>query len=69
MGCFFWGWIIDCDLQLTLVCPLLVYAYLANRKFGHFIVLLLVVFGTYVNMHIANKYSLKVGWLAPENWQ
>lgn len=69
MGCFFWGWIIDVDLQLTLVCPLLVYAYLTNRKFGHFVIVLFIFLGTFVNMYIANKYDLKVGWLAPQNWQ
>jgi peptidoglycan/LPS O-acetylase OafA/YrhL len=68
-GCFFWGWVIDVDVQLTLVVPLFVYAYLFNRKFGHACVLICVVFGTFVNMAIVDKYNLKVGWLAPENWK
>lgn len=63
-GCFFWGWIIDVDIQLTLVVPLFVYAYLFNKKLGHAMIFIFIIFGMFVNMAIVNAWDIKVGWLA-----
>jgi hypothetical protein len=34
-GCFYWGWIIDVDIQLTIIIPIMVFAYLRSKLVGH----------------------------------
>jgi len=37
-GCFFWAWVVECDLQLALLIPLFVLAYNNSTLAGHFLV-------------------------------
>ena len=67
-GCFFWAWVIEVDIQLSLVVPIFVYAYLKNPKLGHVIIVLSTMIGIAVNELIVDYYGYKVGWLASGNW-
>ena len=67
-GCFFWGWVIDVDIQLTLLVPFYVAAYLWNRKFGHASIIVSTLLGIMINIIIVDKNNFKVGWLTKDNW-
>lgn len=67
-GCFFWGWIIEVDVQLCLLVPIFVYCYLLNRWFGNFAVLICALLGMTINMAIVDKNDFKVGWLSLKNY-
>lgn len=67
-GCFFWGYYIECDFQLALFIPLFVYVYHKSAIAGHILVLWGTVADTLGGLYVINKYKMRVGVLAYENW-
>jgi hypothetical protein len=63
-GCFYWGWIIDIDMQLALLTPLFVFVYLKNRWFGHAFVFITLVGDCALGCWTVYKYNIKAGILA-----
>lgn len=67
-GCFFWSWIIETDLQLALIVPLFVIVYKRNAIAGHLFVLFASIIDIGICYYTINKYQIKAGVLAEENW-
>ena len=67
-GCFFWGWTILTDMQLSILTPLFVIAYNKREWAGH----VLVIFTTLLSMFLIGQYcihySLRSGPFASEDW-
>ena len=55
-GCFFWGWSITTDLQLSLLVPLFVLIYKKREWAGHTFVFLAVVIDTFFVGYVCLKY-------------
>ena len=67
-GCFFWGWPITTDLQLSLFLPLFVLIYAKREWIGHAFVLCVIVVDTFFIVRVCLEYGLRVGPFAEENW-
>ena len=62
-GCFFWGWVIDVDLQLSFfLTPIFVSAYLKRRWFGNLMVFMAICAGITINWTIVVNNKLTAGW-------
>ena len=55
-GCFFWGWTITTDMQLTLLTPLFVWIYKKREWAGHTFVFLVVCIDTFFVGYVCLKY-------------
>ena len=55
-GCFFWGWVITTDIQLTLLIPIFVLIYKKKAFMGHFVTFVVVVADTLAMVYLIKKY-------------
>jgi hypothetical protein len=67
-GCFYWGWIIDVDIQLTLLIPIFVCAYLKSKVIGHVTLAIFMILATIIGSWTVYEYDIKAGILASQNW-
>jgi len=67
-GCFFWSYIIEVDLQLALFIPLFIAVYRRNDLAGHIFAFFSTVVCVIGSLYTCNKYGLRAGTLAYENW-
>ena len=68
-GCFFWSWIVICDMQLTLLVPIFVLAYKKGGKLGgRLLCAATIVQNITLAFFIVFKYGIRAGPLAEENW-
>jgi len=67
-GCFFWGWTVTTDLQLSLLTPLFVIVYMKREWAGHLLVALAVIICTLFVGKVTIDNGLRAGPFAEENW-
>ena len=67
-GCFFWGWVITTDMQLALLIPFFVVIYKKKAWLGHLVAFIVVSVDTAGIAYVTEKYQLRAGPLAEENW-
>ena len=67
-GCFFWGWVITTDLQLSILIPFFVIIYKKRAWVGHLVAFIAIVADNLGVAYVTNKYQLRAGPLAVENW-
>ena len=67
-GCFFWGWTVTTDMQLSLLLPLFVIIYKKREWIGHVFVTIAVCVQLYFIGRTCLKYGLRAGPFAEENW-
>lgn len=67
-GCYFWTWCITCDLQLTLIIPFMVLFYNGGPLIGNFVMLIITAFAMWHACYQVNKYQLRGGFFAVENY-
>ena len=67
-GCFFWGWVITTDMQLALLIPFFVVIYKKKAWVGHLVAFIVVVLDSLGVAYVTDKYQLRAGPLAEENW-
>lgn len=67
-GCFYWGWIVDIDIQLALLVPIFVFAYLKGKWVGHICSFIAHLGAMAIGLSVVYKYDLKAGILAEQNW-
>lgn len=63
-GCFYWGWIVCVDMQLSLLAPLFVVAYLKSKWLGHSVLLFFLIGFTLIGTATVVKYDIKAGIFA-----
>lgn len=67
-GCFYWAWIVFVDMQIYLLIPIYVIAYMKSRTAGIMLQLFLMVF-TFIQMIILTQnLHMKAGPLAAEGY-
>jgi hypothetical protein len=75
-GCFFWGWVVACEMQIMLVIPFIIRALeavgnekssLMRKNLGDLLCFFLLGVGILINYRIIYNNSLSVALFDPEN--
>ena len=67
-GCFFWGWVVACEMQIFIFLPLIVALLsLLSTKWRAFNLLLMLSIGIAVNFYIIWKNNLAVALFNPND--
>ena len=67
-GCFFWGWSITTDLQLSLLVPLFVVIYKKREWAGNLFSALAILICCFFVYRTCMVWGLRAGPFAEENW-
>ena len=62
-GCYQQAWPLQVDMQLHLIIPFVAMFYWISPILGSILSLALIAINGYINVKIASKYDLKIGWI------
>ena len=67
-GCFYWAWMVYCDMQIYLFVPIYAILFMKSRKFAIFLQVFLWIFTAILIIFLTEKYDLKSGPLSAEGY-
>lgn len=65
-GCYAWTWAIECDMQLTLLVPLIVQVFRLSEKLGYYSMVVLWLASIGINSYITVHYGFRAGGITLE---